>query len=106
MQQNVLNETRLGDCTLRINADGKKTVEIDFTKLQELNDWIDTLKGVQTIDAITSFYEEPQDEEQGQIAMATFMSFYRTVCIVANRVRKLCPEEWLTMPQPVPKLGI
>lgn len=106
MQQNVLNETRLGDCTLRINADGKKTVEIDFNKLQELNDWVDCLKGIQTMDALASFYEVPNDEELAMVAMAKFMSFYRNVCAVANCVRKLCPEEWLTMPQPVPDLGI
>lgn len=106
MEKNVLKEERLNGCTLREDENGNKTVEVSWRKVQELNEWIDQLNGIDALAAVSDFVSCPTDTDGGHRARSEFMKFYRVVCQVANDVRKLCPEEWLYGVKPVPELGV
>lgn len=96
MDKNVLNgEEQLNGCTLRNDGNGNKTVEISWRKVQELNEWIDQLNGIDALAAVSDFVSCPTDTDAGIFARSEFMKFYRVVCQVANDVRHLVPGEWI-----------
>lgn len=105
MEQNVLNEERLNGCTLRVSEDGNKTVEMPLDVIQDLNECVSELNGIQTMQAIADITEYPDDEELRNEARRQFLRFYRSVCQVAHDVRKLVPDEWIYGERPETNMG-
>lgn len=102
MERNVLK----GVTTLHVDENGRETVEIELDRIQELNELVGTLNGLETMDAVSGVGEAPNDDEIRREMQVQFLQFYRTVCLIAHGVRRLCPQEWIYGMKPESGLGV